>query len=101
MTIHPIRLTGLVIGAPSSFDYLEKMQERVNKFVVSHSNITEKKWKELLFKTGELSRDIGTNVIGHDAVKIGLINEVGGVSQAMAKLQELIKAQADTKGLKQ
>ena len=54
-----------------------------------------------MFKTGELSRDIGTNVIGHDAVKIGLINEVGGVSQAMAKLQELIKAQADTKGLKQ
>ena len=101
MTIHPIRLTGLVIGAPSSFDYLEKMQDRVNKFVVSHSRITEKKWKELLFKTGELSRDIGTNIIGHDAVKIGLINEVGGLSQAMAKLQELIQAKKETKGLKQ
>ena len=104
MTIHPIRLTGLVIGAPSSFDYLEKMQERVNKFVVTHSNVTEKKWKELLYKTGELSRDIGTSVGGKDAVKFGLINEVGGVSQAQRKLNELIKAYKEsnnTKGLKQ
>jgi ATP-dependent protease ClpP protease subunit len=99
MTIHPIRLTGLVIGAPSSFDYLEKMQERVNKFVVSHSNVTEKKWKELLFKTGELSRDIGTLVVGKDAVKYGLINEVGGVAQAQFKLKELIKLQKDSRGV--
>jgi len=101
MTIHPIRLTGMVIGAPSSFDYLEKMQDRVNKFVVTHSSINEKKWKELLFKTGELSRDIGTNVVGKDAVHYGLINEVGGVSNALVKLQQLIKAQKETKGLKQ
>lgn len=104
MTIHPIRLTGLVIGAPSSFDYLEKMQERVNKFVVTHSNITEKKWKELLYKTGELSRDIGTSVGGKDAVHFGLINEVGGVSQAQRRLQELIKVHKESnenKGLKQ
>jgi len=104
MTIHPIRLTGLVIGAPSSFDYLEKMQDRVNKFVVGHSNISEKKWKELLFKTGELSRDIGTSVGGSDAVKYGLIDEIGGVSQAIDKLQELItahKAHKEGKGLKQ
>lgn len=101
MTIHPIRLTGLVIGAPSSFDYLEKMQDRVNKFVVTHSNISEKKWKELLFKTGELSRDIGTSVVGKDAVKYGLIDAIGGVAQAHYKLNELINAQKETKGLKQ
>ncbi|MCE5287060.1 MAG: ATP-dependent Clp protease proteolytic subunit [Pelosinus sp.] len=101
MTIHPIRLTGLVIGAPSSFDYLEKMQDRVNKFVVTHSNVPEKKWKELLFKTGELSRDIGTSVGGKDAVKYGLINEVGGVAQAQQKLKELIKAQKESGGVKQ
>lgn len=104
MTIHPIRLTGLVIGAPSSFDYLEKMQERVNKFVVSHSNISEKKWKELLYKTGELSRDIGTSVGGNDAVKYGLIDEIGGVSQALTRLEELIaahKEHKEGKGLKQ
>ncbi len=101
MTIHPIRLTGLVIGAQSSFDYLEKMQERVNNFVTSHSNISEKKWKELLFKTGELSRDIGTSVVGRDAVRYGLIDEIGGVASAMNKLQEIIRAQGESKGLKQ
>lgn len=102
MTIHPIRLTGLVIGAQSSFDYLEKMQERVNKFVGAHSRIGEKKWKELLYKTGELSRDIGTSVVGQDAVRYGLIDAVGGVSEAMGKLRELIKAQNDAaKELKQ
>ena len=101
MTIHPIRLTGLVIGAPSSFDYLEKMQDRVNKFVVDHSSMSESKWKELLFKMGELSRDIGTSLSGKDAVRFGLINEMGGLSQAQNKLNELIKANKGPKGLKQ
>lgn len=101
MTIHPIRLTGMVIGAPSSFDYLEKMQERINKFVVNHSKVSEKKWKELLFKTGELSRDIGTSVVGKDAVRFGLIDAVGGIADANNKLNELIKAQKEAKGLKQ
>lgn len=101
MTIHPIRLTGLVIGAQSSFDYLEKMQERVNKFVVGHSRVSESKWRELLYKTGELSRDIGTSVVGKDAVKYGLIDAVGGISEAMGKLQELIKVKKASKGLKQ
>ena len=101
MTIHPIRLNGMVIGAQSSFDYLEKMQERVNKFVVEHSKINEKKWKELLFKTGELSRDIGTSVGGKDAVHYGLIDEIGGISQAIQKLQQLIQSQKNPKGLKQ
>ena len=101
MTIHPIRLTGLVIGAQSSFDYLEKMQDRVNKFVVDHSNVSEKKWKELLYKTGELSRDIGTSVVGRDAVRFGLIDEVGGVSAALTRLQDLITASKENKGLKQ
>lgn len=98
MTIHPIRLTGMVIGAQSSFDYLEKMQDRVNRFVVEHSKVNEKKWKELLYKTGELSRDIGTSVGGKDAVRFGLINEIGGISQAIGKLQSLIEAQKQTKG---
>ncbi|HEY3423167.1 MAG TPA: ATP-dependent Clp protease proteolytic subunit, partial [Negativicutes bacterium] len=101
MTIHPIRLTGLVIGAQSSFDYLEKMQDRVNKFVTTHSNVNEEKWKELLYKIGELSRDIGTSVVGKDAVRYGLIDEVGGISHAQKKLQELIKAQKESKGMKQ
>lgn len=91
MTIHPIRLTGMVIGVPQTFEYLDKMQERVIKFVTAHSNITEEKFKELMFSKGNLTRDIGTNVIGTDAVDSGLINEVGGIGKAMKKLNQLIE----------
>jgi len=90
MTIHPIRLTGLVLGVPQMFDYLEKMQDRVVKFVVDHSNISQEKFRELMFKTGELTRDIGTVLVGPDAVKVGLIDEVGGLSEAVEKIKELI-----------
>ena len=90
MTIHPVRLTGLVIGVPQTFEYIDKMQERVIQFVTAHSNITAEKFKELMFEKGNLTRDIGTNVVGEDAVKYGLIDEVGGISQAMIKLNELI-----------
>ncbi|GGA62596.1 ClpP family protease [Ornithinibacillus halotolerans] len=90
MTIHPVRLTGLVIGVPQTFEYLDKMQERVINFVVNHSNIKEEKFKDLMFAKGNLTRDIGTNVIGTDAVEYGLIDEVGGVKDAMNKLNELI-----------
>lgn len=91
MTIHPIRLTGLVIGVPQTFEYLDKMQERVVKFVTKHSKIEEEVFKELMFAKGNLTRDIGTNVVGADAVKNGLIDEVGGVGRAMEKLNELIE----------
>ncbi|UOQ85631.1 ClpP family protease [Gracilibacillus salinarum] len=91
MTIHPIRLTGLVIGVPQTFEYIDKMQERVIQFVTSHSNIKEEKFKDLMFDKGNLTRDIGTNVVGADAVEYGLINEVGGISGAMSKLNELIE----------
>ncbi|MBA2876548.1 ClpP family protease [Thermaerobacillus caldiproteolyticus] len=99
MTIHPIRLTGLVIGVPQTFEYLDKMQERVVRFVTKHSKITEEKFKELMFSKGNLTRDIGTNVVGPDAVQYGLIDEVGGVAQAMQKLRELIDLN-ETKGEK-
>jgi len=90
MTIHPIRLTGLVIGVPQTFEYLDKMQERVVNFVTKHSHISEEEFKDLMFAKGNLTRDIGTNVIGIDAVKSGLIDGVGGVGEAMTKLNELI-----------
>nr|WP_232726199.1 ClpP family protease [Bacillus sp. FJAT-42315] len=91
MTIHPIRLTGLVIGVPQSFEYLDKMQDRVVKFVTRHSAIKEDTFKDLMLAKGNLTRDIGTNVVGEDAVGCGLINEVGGIGEAMKKLTELIK----------
>lgn len=104
MTIHPIRLTGLVIGVPQTFEYMEKMQERVVRFVISHSRITEEQFKELMFRTGELNRDIGTAVGGIDAVKYGLMDEVGGIGQALGKLNKLIderKGITETEGIKQ
>ncbi|MGG4034547.1 ATP-dependent Clp protease proteolytic subunit [Paenibacillus cisolokensis] len=91
MTIHPIRLNGLIIGVPQTFEYLDKMQERVVRFVTAHSRITEQKFKELMFKTGELTRDIGTTVIGADAVEIGLIDAVGGVGDALKELNRRIE----------
>ncbi len=88
MTIHPLRLTGLVIGVPQTFEYMEKMQDRVVKFVVQHSHISDKKFRELMFKTGDLARDIGTVLVGKDAVECGLIDEVGGLTCAVKKLDE-------------
>nr|WP_245527888.1 ATP-dependent Clp protease proteolytic subunit [Ammonifex degensii] len=90
MTIHPIRLTGQVIGVPQTWEYLEKMQDRVIKFVVRHSRIEEWRFRELMFRSGELARDIGTVLVGREAVDCGLIDEVGGVRKALAKLRELI-----------
>jgi|SRR5690625_4389852 len=97
MTIHPIRLTGLVIGVPQTFEYLDKMQERVIRFVTRHSKVSEDKFKELMFSKGNLTRDIGTNVIGNDAVKYGLINEMGGIGEAIKKLKELIELNRENK----
>ena len=64
MTIHPIRLTGMVISVPQTYEYLEKMQERITKFVAANSRITEERFRELMFRTGELVRDVGTVLIG-------------------------------------
>ena len=91
MTIHPIRLTGLVIGVPQTFEYLDKMQDRVIQFITRHSHITEAKFRELMFSTGQLARDIGTVLVGKDAVEVGLIDESAGLGRAIAVLNELIE----------
>lgn len=90
MTIHPIRLTGLVIGVPQTYEYMDKMSDRVIRFVVENSRISEERFRELMFRTGELARDVGTVVVGKDAVKFGLIDEEGGLSQAVAALNRLV-----------
>ncbi|MFF2888134.1 ClpP family protease [Paenibacillus sp. NPDC057967] len=91
MTIHPIRMNGLVIGVPQTFEYLDKMQERVVRFVTSHSKVMEHTFKDLMFKTGELTRDIGTTVIGTDAVRHGLIDAVGGLGESLRELNAMIE----------
>jgi len=90
MTIHPIRLSGLVIGVPQTYEYLDKMQDRVVRFVVENSRISEGRLRGLMFRTGELARDIGTVLVGEEAVSEGLIDEVGGVAKALARLNGLI-----------
>lgn len=94
MIIHPIRMNGLIIGVPQTFEYFNKMQERINDFVVRTSNVKKEKLNELMLQTDELLNDMGTILIGEEAVKCGLINEVGGVKDALNKLNKLI---ADSK----
>lgn len=91
MTIHPIRLNGMVIGVPQTYEYFDKMQERIIKFVYTHSKIKKEKFKELMLKTGELANDVGTVLFGEEAAQTGLIDAVGGLSDAIAKLNELIE----------
>ena len=90
MTIHPIRLSGLVIGVPQTYEYLDKMQERVIRFIVQHSRIPEETLREMMFRTGELVRDVGTVLVGSEAVRAGLIDEVGGVGTALNRLSQLV-----------
>ena len=93
MTIHPIRISGYVIGVPQTFEYLDKMQDRVIQFVCDHSRVSERRLRELMFRTGELARDVGTILVGESAVKEGLIDEVGGLGPAIAALEHLVSIQ--------
>jgi len=93
MTIHPIRLSGLVIGVPQTYEYLDKMQERVIRFIVQHSRVAEPVLREMMFRTGELVRDVGTVLVGAEAVRVGLIDEVGGLGTALYRLSQLAAGQ--------
>lgn len=90
MTIHPIRLNGMVIGVPQTYEYFDRMQDRVVQFVTKNSNISKERFRELMLKTGELANDVGTILFGEEAVKYGLIDEMGGLKEALKKLYELI-----------
>lgn len=92
MTIHPIRMTGLVIGVPQTFRYFEKMQQRIIDFILRTSSINRETLIKLMYDTDEIANDVGTILIGEEAVKYGLINEVGGFSKALSKLKDLIDA---------
>ena len=92
MTLHPVRTTGTIIGVPQSFYYFDKMQDRIVHFICSHSHVAEGNLRAMMNNTNELANDVGTIIDGNEAVKCGLIDEVGGLSQALAALRELIKA---------
>lgn len=90
MTIHPIRITGIVLGVSQTYDYLNKMQERVVDFVIRHSHISKEKFYELMTRPGELANDVGTVLIGKEAVAAGLIDEIGGLTDALNRLKKMI-----------
>lgn len=91
MTIHPIRMNGTVIGVPQTYEYFNKMQERVVNFVVKNSNIKKEVFTELMMKTGEIANDVGCIVLGDEAVRNGLIDEVGGIQEALECLYTMIE----------
>jgi len=97
MTIHPIRMNGLIIGVPQTYEYFNKMQERIIRFIVEHSKIEREVLKELMFTTSELANDVGTVLVGPEAVKYGLIMEIGGLKDALTKLRSLIEERKQTK----
>jgi len=92
MTIHPIRTTGLVIGVPQTFRYFERMQERIISFILRTSDIDRNTLKDLMYATDEIANDVGTILVGEEAVKYKLIDEVGGFSKALKKLNEMMES---------
>ncbi len=91
MMIHPVRMTGMVIGAVQTYDYFEMIQDRILSFVAGHAKIAYDQLKNLMLNTEMLTKDLGTILVGQEAVKEGLIDEVGGIREALQKLNELIK----------
>lgn len=91
MTVHPVRMNGLVLGVPQTLSYFEKMQDRIVNFVESNSKISGKAFRELMMKTGELVMDVGTVLDGEGAVECGLIDELGGLSDALDFLNRSIE----------
>ncbi len=92
MTIHPVRMSGLVLGVPQTLSYFDKMQERIVRFVTDNSGVDPERFRQLMMNTGELVMDMGTVLDGEQAVEEGLIDQLGGLAQAVGKLTELIEA---------
>ncbi|MCC8065787.1 MAG: ATP-dependent Clp protease proteolytic subunit [Clostridiales bacterium] len=91
MVIHPVRMNGTVIGAPQTYDYFRQMQDRILGFISDHSKASRDRLEELMLDTGILTKDLGTILVGQEAVREGLINETGGIGKALKKLYEMIR----------
>ena len=90
MVIHPVRMNGMFIGVQQTYDYFKKIQDRITGFVCTHCDIDEEQFGKLMSETGVLTKDVGSILVGEQTVKEGIINEVGGISQAIAKLHAMI-----------
>jgi ATP-dependent protease ClpP protease subunit len=91
MIVHPVRMNGTIIGAPQTFDYFKLIQDRIVKFISTHASISKDTIEKMMINTGILTKDLGTILVGEQAVETGLIDEVGGIRQAIDKLEELMK----------
>lgn len=90
MTLHPVRMSGTVLGVVQTFEYFDQMQERIVEFVSNNSGISAERFRELMLSTGKLAKDMGTILVGKEAVQEKIINEVGGLKEALCKLHDLI-----------
>ena len=97
MTVHPLRMNGVVIGVMQTFQYFQNMQDRIIDFVVSNSNISYDKFKQLMLTTDEIANDVGSIIYEKKAVEYGLINEMGGLKDALEKMYELIEKERENK----
>ena len=97
MTVHPVRMTGLVVGAPQTFRYFQRIQEQIADFVTANSRISRADFEHYMMATGEMATDVGTILYGKEAVASGLIDQLGGLSDALAALHEMIEAGSNTK----
>lgn len=98
MTIHPVRMTGLIIGVAQTFTYFERIQERIVDFVTKNSRVDREKFTKMMLKTGELSADVGSVIYGQEAVDIGLIDHVGSLGDAMDCLHKMMRERKKEKG---
>ena len=91
MTVHPVRMTGLVVGAPQTYRYFQRIQEQIADFVTANSAITRQRFERYMMATGEMATDVGTILYGKEAVASGLIDSLGGISDALETLREMIR----------
>ena len=90
MVIHPVRMSGMVIGAPQTYDYFQQMQDRIIGFIEEHCKARKERLEEMMLNTGQLTKDLGTILVGEQAVKEGVITRVGGIREAVKELRRLI-----------
>lgn len=100
MTVHPVRMTGLVVGAPQTFRYFQRIQEQIADFVTANSRISREKFEQYMMATGEIATDVGTILYGKEAVSSGLIDKLGGLNDALSALHKMIQKNNSTKGEK-
>ena len=98
MMIHPVRMSGVVVGAPATYHYFQRIQEQITDFVTANSRITREQFSDYMMATGQIATDVGTIVYGREAVESGLIDRLGGLHDALECLHRMISRKQGNKG---